>query len=114
MFEKRLEEWMTPQYLKDADGNFVLDENGEKIQEPRGGWSNSEDGEMHYIYSMTQEQADEVMNIIESCTKLSNYDTAIYDIVYEQAQAYFAGQKSIEEVMRLIQSKANIYVNEQR
>ena len=114
VFEKRLEEWMTPQYLKDADGNFILDENGEKIQEPRGGWSNSEDGEMHYIYSMTQEQADEVMNIIESCTKLSNYDTAIYDIVYEQAQAYFAGQKSIEEVMRLIQSKANIYVNEQR
>ncbi len=113
VFQKRLDEWMTPLYRKDADGNFVLDENGEKIQEPRGGWG-SEDGEVHYIYSMTQEQADEVMNIIESCTKVSNYDTAIYDIVYEQAQAYFAGQKSIEEVMRLIQSKANIYVNEQR
>ena len=39
---------------------------------------------------------------------------SIYNIVSEQAQAFFAGQKSAEEVARLIQSKANIYVNEQR
>ena len=45
---------------------------------------------------------------------MASYDTSIYDIVKEQAQAFFADQKSIDEVARLIQSKANIYVNEQR
>ncbi|MBR6607460.1 MAG: ParB/RepB/Spo0J family partition protein, partial [Oscillospiraceae bacterium] len=55
-------------------------------------------------YAMTQEQADGVLSVIETCTKVANYDTSIYDIVNEQAQAFFAGQKSVDEVCRLIQS----------
>ena len=112
VFNKQLKDIMTPTYRKDASGNFILDENGEKIEESRGGWVD-ENGE-HNIYAMTQEQADELMEVIETCTKVANYDTSIYDIVNEQAQAFFAGQKTVDEVARLIQSKANIYVNEQR
>ena len=41
-------------------------------------------------------------------------DDAIYNIVFEQAQAFYSGQKTAEEVARLIQSKVTIYVNEQR
>ena len=52
---------------------------------------------------------DELLKRIESV-----FDGRILNIVKEQAQAYFAGQKSAEEVARLVQSKANIYVNEQR
>ena len=113
VFNKQLEDFMTPRYRKDADGNILLDENGEKIEESRGGWID-DNGVEHNIYAMTQEQADEVLSIIETCTKVASYDTSIYDIVNEQAQAFFAGQKSVDEVARLIQSKANIYVNEQR
>lgn len=113
VFNKQLEDFMTPRYRKDADGNILLDENGEKIEESRGGWID-DSGVEHHIYAMTQEQADEVLSIIETCTKVASYDTSIYDIVNEQAQAFFAGQKSVDEVARLIQSKANIYVNEQR
>ena len=32
----------------------------------------------------------------------------------EQAEAFFQGQKTAEAVAKLTQSKANIYVNEQR
>ena len=113
VFNKQLEDFMTPRYRKDADGNILLDENGEKIEESRGGWID-DSGVEHHIYAMTQEQADEVLSIIETCTKVASYDTSIYDIVNEQAQAFFADQKSVDEVARLIQSKANIYVNEQR
>ena len=113
VFNKQLEDFMTPRYRKDADGNILLDENGEKIEESRGGWID-DSGVEHNIYAMTQEQADEVLTIIETCTKVASYDTSIYDIVNEQAQAFFADQKSVDEVARLIQSKANIYVNEQR
>ena len=113
VFNKQLEDFMTPRYRKDADGNILLDENGEKIEESRGAWID-DSGVEHHIYAMTQEQADEVLAIIETCTKVASYDTSIYDIVNEQAQAFFADQKSVDEVARLIQSKANIYVNEQR
>ena len=66
------------------------------------------------IYAVTQEQADKLWELVTTTTKAQNYNTSIYDIVNEQAQAYFEGQKSVQEVAKLIQSKANIYVNEQR
>ena len=113
VFEAKLAELMKPIYKKDADGNYLLDENGERIQEARGSWGD-ESGEMHYIYAMTQEQADEVLNVITTCTRLADYNSNIYSIVAEQAAAFFSGQKSADDVARLIQSKANIYVNEQR
>ena len=113
VFDKQLKDYMTPRYVKDADGNYKLDENGEKIEESRGGWID-ENGAEHNIYAMTQEQADDILSVIETCTKVASYETSIYNIVNEQAQAYFAGQRSLDEVARLIQSKANIYVNEQR
>ena len=68
----------------------------------------------HPIYAMTQEQADKLWEAVTTCTKVMNFDDSIFDIVYEQAQAYFAGQKSAQDVARLIQSKVTIYVNEQR
>ena len=113
VYNKNLERVMTPSYQKDSAGNYILDENGEKIEISIGGWID-ESGEQHNIYAMTQEQADEVLDIIETCSKIACYDTSIYDIVNEQAQAYFADQRSVDEVVHLIQSKANIYVNEQR
>ena len=113
VFDQQLKDFTTVNYRKDANGNFVLDENGEKIPESRALWTD-DNGEEHNIYALSQEQADDVMQIIETCTKIANYDTSIYDIVNEQAQAFFADQKSVDEVVRLIQSKANIYVNEQR
>ena len=45
---------------------------------------------------------------------MMDYDQSIIDIVKEEAAAYFAGQKSAEDVAKLVQSKANIYINEQR
>ena len=113
VFNKQLEKIMTPEYRKDSEGNYLLDENGDRLQEPRASWIDG-NGEEHAIYAMTQEQADEVLNIIETCDHVADYDSSIFDIVNEQAQAFFAGQRSVDEVARLIQSKANIYVNEQR
>lgn len=113
LFDRYLEYEMTQEYEKDADGNYLLDENGERIPISRGGWG-MPDGTVYEIYAISQEQADQLRALINSTTKLANYNDSIFDIVNEQAQAFFAGQKSAEEVARLIQSKANIYVNEQR
>ena len=95
------------------NGDIYLDEEGNKIEVSRGGWSTG-DGEIHYIYAMTQEQADQLRALIDSVDSVMDQNSAIFDIVNEQAAAFFAGQKSAEEVARLIQSRASIYVNEQR
>ena len=65
-------------------------------------------------YSLTQEQADKVMEVINTATKLYSQNTAVLDIITEQTDAFFAGQKTAEEVGKLVQGKMNIYVNEQR
>lgn len=111
-FDKKLEAAMTPKWRTDENGNYVLDENGNKIEESQGGWgwgSISID-----IYALTQEEADEILDLINTTTKVYKADDSITSIVTEQAEAYFSGQKSAEEVAKLVQSKANIYVNEQR
>ena len=113
VFDQKLKEAMTPNYKKDENGNFVLDANGDKIQVSRGQYATS-DGQIHNIYAMTQEQADKLLEVINTATRAMSSNDSIYSIVSEQAQAFFAGQKSAEEVARLIQSKANIFVNEQR
>ena len=113
MYQEKLDKAMTPEYEKNEKGEYVLDENGEKIQIPVGGiWM--EDGTEQQIYCMTQEQADKVWEAVTTCERIVEDDDAIYSIVFEQAQAYYSGQKSAEEVARLIQNKALIYVNEQR
>ena len=112
VFEKQLADSMVVEYEKDPNGNYMLDENGERIPVSKGMIS---DGVNTYtIYATTQEQADQLRQAIADTTKLMNYDMSIADIVTEQAAAYFSGQKSAEEVAKLIQSKANIYINEQR
>lgn len=112
-YNAKLKEAMTPEYEKDADGNFLLDEEGNKIEISRGGFGFGS-GEVIEIYAITQEQADRLWDLITSTTKVMDSNNSILEIVTEQAKAYYAGQKSAEEVAKLIQSKANIYVNEQR
>ena len=41
-------------------------------------------------------------------------DEALFDIIQEEAAAYFTGQKSAQDVASIIQSRAQLYVNENR
>ena len=43
---------------------------------------------------------------------LSKESEEIYSIISEEAAPYFAGQKSAEEVAKIIQSRIQIYVSE--
>ena len=112
-FDTKLREAMTMEYRKNANGEFVLDENGEKIPEAKMTYGDSF-GNTYDIYAITQDQADKLKELIETTTRTLTTDESILSIVEEQAEAFFSGQKTAEEVCRLIKSKANIYVNEQR
>ena len=100
---------------KAQPGQFIIlrtDENGERIPLSRG--SVTDGVNTTEIYATTPLQAEMLREVIASATKMMDYDTSIINIVKEEAAAYFAGQKSAEEVTNLIQSKANIYINEQK
>ena len=115
LLEKQLKEAMTVEYEKDENGNYKLDpETGERVPIARGGaWIEGMDEPIAY-YAVTQEQADKLMEVINTATKLYSQNTAVLDIICEQTDAFFAGQKTAEEVGKLVQGKMSIYVNEQR
>ena len=110
-FDAALKDAMTPQYEKNEDGSFKLDENGNKIEISTGSWS---DGINNYdMYAMTQKQADQLQELIDNCTKTINTDDSLMDIIKEEGAAFFNGQKSAEETAKMVQSRASVYVKEQ-
>ena len=74
----------------------------------------SSTGEVYNFYALTQEQADKLTELIESTDKISDDNEKIYAIVEKHARAYYAGDKTLDETAKFIQSEANIYINEQR
>jgi len=114
VFDEKAEEASTVQYQQNEEGQFLLDDNGEKIPVVRTTIWNKEKQETEEIYALTEDQVQQIRELILTTTKVADYDQAILDIVKEQAAPFFAGQKTAEEVAKLVQSKANIYVNEQR
>ena len=71
-----------------------------------------ESGEVN-VYAMTQEQADEILGLINATTAVYGYDESILNIISDEAAAYFAGEKSLDDTANMIQSRVNLYVAEQ-
>ncbi len=113
VFEDKLKEVMTPHYQKDESGEILLDENGEPVRETLTSIG-LPDGTVVPIYELSQELGDQVRELAETTTKVYESNEGIFKIVSDEAEAFFQGQKSAEDVAKLIQSKVNIYVNEQR
>ena len=116
-FEAALDKAMEIEYEKDAEGHYLLDANGERIPASKGGMSVSTDGEsmMDFtLWAMTPAQAEKLRSVVESADRAVDMNTTVAGIVRTEAAAFFAGQKSAEEVARLVQSKVSLYVSEQR
>ena len=55
-----------------------------------------------------------MVSFILSIDKCYYYNEDIINIVNEEMDAFFTGQKSAQEVAKIIQNRAQIYVNENR
>ena len=62
----------------------------------------------------TDEDNARMMEFINSLTEVRAYNSYIYDIVREEAGAYFSGQKTAEDVSEIIQNRAANYIAENR
>ncbi len=113
LFEKAAKLIMTPEYQTDENGNYVLDENGNKIEISQGGMSMG-GGEMVEFYAMTQAQYDQLLALIDSASGAASYDMNINNIITEEAGAYFAGEKSVQDTAAAINNRVGLYVAEQR
>jgi len=62
--------------------------------------------------AISQEDCDGLHEVIYSANNSRIFDANIWDIVSEEAEAYFAGEKTLEQVVQIIQNRAEIYIRE--
>ena len=55
---------------------------------------------------------DEFIQIVEGINCATNYDSTILDIIDEEAQGYFSGSRTAEDVMKNTQSRVNLVIQE--
>lgn len=104
-FDKKLAEAMKQEYY--------TDENGNKVPQSKGGMSIG-DGEVVEFYALTQEEADQIMSVINSITRTFSYDESMLNIINEEAEFFFKGEKTVDQTADIIQSRMTIFINEQR
>ncbi|MCD7752680.1 MAG: extracellular solute-binding protein [Lachnospiraceae bacterium] len=102
-FEEAMTEAMTDSYTDSVDGAGLL---------PKGSYYVSNDVAIT-VYKATQSDVNAIRTLVGRTDCKYEYQTEIQDIINEEADYYFAGQKSVEEVMSLIQNRVSLYIAEQ-
>jgi ABC-type glycerol-3-phosphate transport system substrate-binding protein len=80
----------------------------EKVGIALAGRENVNDGEP----AMTEEDRETLEILLEQLEPLSDDDIPLYRIAYAEARTYFSGDKSLDEVIDVIQKRATLYMNE--
>ena len=92
---------------KDTDGDGVAD------IYPKGMLMG---GEMTFIYyyAMTEAEFNRYMDFFNSITRVAEGSEKVVEIVSEELEAFFAGQKTAEATATVIQSRVRLFTDEQR
>lgn len=63
---------------------------------------------------LTEEDAQAVRDMVYNATTEAAYDQQLMNIITEEAEYYFNGEKSAQEIAGIIQSRAQLYIDENR
>lgn len=94
-----------------TERSYWLDEDGNKEYYDDTWYIN---GEEIVLEPFTQKEVDAICEFIYTVNRTAYYNDDIRNIITEEAEAYFSGQKSVQEVVDIIQSRAQVFVNENR
>lgn len=73
----------------------------------------TEQGAVNYHYA-TQEEIDTVMDLIENVELSESANSEIISIIEEEMESYFAGGKSKEATVAVIQDRVQLYLDERK
>ena len=64
------------------------------------------------VNALTQEEYDQIMELYNAAEGIVDYDVNLMNIITEQAGAYFAGDRSLDDTVAAIQSRVGLYLAE--
>lgn len=102
-------------YHTDENGELYYDENGEPIVMGGGSSISYGDGWSYEYRIPTQEEVDLALSLMEVAKPVSySQGDEVLNIINEEAAPFYKGQKSVDEVASVIQSRIKIYVGENK
>lgn len=71
-------------------------------------------GGVTYTLSMTKDDISAIEKMMAGAEPITNLDEPVYDIITEELPAYFAGEKSLDDIIKIIQKRVDIYLEEKK
>ncbi|MCR5674331.1 MAG: extracellular solute-binding protein [Lachnospiraceae bacterium] len=90
---------------------YYFDETGKKVEYDESWWIGGQEIPMPAI---SDEEIAMMQEFLGGCDRRVFNNSTVSNIINEEAAAFFEGVKSAEEVAKIIQSRAQIYVHENR
>ena len=88
---------------------YYTDENGQKVEDHIIMNIGGENVELPRI---TDSEVDQIYAFLRGLRSKAYFDRSVENIIVEEAAAFFEGQKSAKDVAGVIQSRVQIYINE--
>ena len=107
IIEKKMADDIKTGYHTEYDEN----ENEIQVEDQNTIWIGQQEVQLR---KSTAEDTAKLYDIISNASFVVRNDTQIYDIIMQEAAAYFDGQKTVDEVAEIINSRVQILVNERR
>ena len=109
--DKMVEEAIKVEYFTDENGDPILDEEGNPI--PMGGGGGIGYGDWEYSFRIpTREEVDMVLELINVAKPITISDQKIMEIIDEETEGFYQGQRTVDDVASNIQHRVYIYVSE--
>lgn len=89
-----------------ATNQTVLNEQVAEAMNPTPMWEGDD------TPGATQAQIDQVLALVNQTDQLYMWDTTVLAMIMEETLAFFAGDRSVEETARIIQSRVQTYLSE--
>ncbi len=99
------------QAAKAMERPYYIDDTGQRVEYDDTWWLN---GQEIIIPPMSEEETEKMIDFLSGCDRRVYMNSTVTDIINEEAAAFFENQKSAEDVARVIQSRVQIYVHENR
>ena len=88
---------------------YYIDEQGQKVEYDDIYYLNDE---QIVLPQLTQEQVDQAVAFVEGIRRTTYQNDSVVQIINEELPAFFDGQKSAEDVAKLIQNRVQLYLDE--
>lgn len=99
-------------YMTDAQGEFLLDQDGAPVRRQYGTTNYVNLGIVTADYIPLPEEVEQVRELIRQARTPSEYQEAVMSIIREEAAGYFNGDREAAETAEIIQNRIQVYLNE--